>query len=126
MVRRAAQHGLGVLLGRWEGHVAGRHQARLQHHAAATPAGTHHGSAHIERPSGAAAPPVMPTCDDPRLPLRPDVPYGRQAKGQGLARAGGGDADKIAPAQGDGQALGLDGGGVLEGARGVQLLGIQA
>ena len=80
------------------------------------------------RPPTTPPPPPThpPTCDDSCLPLCPDVAHGWQAKGQRLARAGGGDADQVAPAERDGQALGLDGGGVLEGAGRVQLLGRQA
>jgi hypothetical protein len=55
-------HGLaGVLLGRWEGRVASRHQAGLQHQTAAMPTGTHTSSARIigSRASAASPPPVM-------------------------------------------------------------------
>ena len=61
-----------------------------------------------------------------RLALRPNVADGGQAKGQRLAAAGGGNANQVAPAQRDGQALRLDGRGLLEAARRVQLVRGQA
>jgi hypothetical protein len=43
--------------------------------------------------------------------LRLDVPQGRQPKGQGLARASGGNADEVVARHDDGPALRLDGRG---------------
>lgn len=56
------------------------------------------------------------------LALGADVPQRGQPKRERLAAAGGGDADQVAPAQRDGQALRLDGAGLREVAGGVQLL----
>jgi hypothetical protein len=61
-----------------------------------------------------------------RFALGGHVAQHGQAKGQGLARARGSDADEVAAREHDGPALALDGGRLLEGARRVQHAGGQA
>ena len=79
-------------------------------------------------------PPHWPTlgCDNATTPhtrrhaclaLCPYVPEGRQPKRQGLAAAGGSNANQVTATERNGQALRLDGGGLLEGAGGMQLMG---